>query len=189
MSEVAIVIGRTPDLVGSLWTDDLLQSLDGCRWPIAVHQTWDFELSTIKWATRQNLAEFVFLPASTVVKDLAVFDRAFGEYAGKSVNLGGVQEGYRFRMYLGKYLTRSVLTLGVPPVTSKWGAVQQECVWCETYARQEECVGGLATVGGNLDHTDVFEDRHGRLNMVVGNEYLQRYKGTWDPAMIRERTA
>lgn len=180
----AIVIGRTPDESGALWAEDLLHSLEGGCWPIEVHQTWGFELATIGWAA-ERLQEFVFLPASTVVKDLALFDVAFGDLAGKSINLGGVQGGNRFRMYLGKYLASSVRAIGVPTVNSKWDAVMLEDSWGEAYAQAEETAGRLASLGGPLDHTEVFEERHGRLNMVVENEFLRRYKGTWDARQIQ----
>ena len=187
---VAVVIGRTPDDAGAAWTADLLASLDGCAWPVEVNQTWDFELATIAWAAR-HLDEFVFLPAATVVKDLAVFDLAFGDLAGKSVNLGGVQQGYRFRMYLGKYLASSVLELGIPTVTSKAMAVEQELRWGEDYAQQEEHAGRFAELGGSFQISDATSEgqveRHGRTNLVVENQYLRRYQGTWNTSMIRER--
>jgi hypothetical protein len=181
----AIVVGRTPDESGALWAEDLLESLEGGIWPVVVRQTWDFELSSIGWAAG-CFDEFVFLPASTIVKDLSLFDIAFEEMAGQSVNLGGVQQGYRFRMFLGKFLASSVVQLGVPHITTKSEAVQQEILWGEAYAKQEETAGRLQSLGGPLDHTDKFIDRHGRNNMVVQNEFLIRFKGTWDSSMIRE---
>lgn len=184
------MIGATPDEVGVGWTCDLLDSLTGSPYDVIVHQTWDFELSTINYVvTEPELAEveeFIFLPQSTVVKDLDLLRICFEEHAGYSVNLANAQ-GFHFRMYLGKYLRDSVLELGVPEVRSKWDAVHQELTWGSAYFAQEFHADRLVDVGGNLEHTDVFEQRHGRLNMVVENEYLRRYKGTWDVAMIRER--
>lgn len=171
----AIVVGAVD--ATSPWLADLRASLAGCRWPVDVHVTRDWELHSIGYgALRWD--EFVFLPESTIVRDLDVFERCFVEHAGRSVNLGTAQ-GLRFRMYLGKYRAAAVGTLGVPWVGGKGEAIQQEVTWCTAYAEAEAAAGLLADVGGPMEHTDVREDRHGRVNMVVGNEYLVRYKGTW----------
>lgn len=179
----AIVIGATPD--GLPWVSDLMASLKGCRWPIEVHETWDFELSTIAWAG-QRYDEFVFLPQTTEVLDQRLFELCFLTHRGRSVNLGTAQE-MQFRMYLGKYRADALNQIAIPRVTSKREAVHWEVVWCKGYAWAEATRDRLVSVGGPLEHSDVFEQRHGRLNMVVENEFLRRLKGTWDVSMIKER--
>lgn len=180
-----IVIGRTPDETGAEWTKELLASLEDCQYPIQIHETWDFELATIAWAA-ERFPEFVFLPASTIVKNLSVFMLCFEVYKHKSVSLG--QQGVpRFRMYLGKYLASSVKAMAPPPVTTKLEAIHQEDRWCEQYAINEDAHDRLVILGGPMNHTETFVDKHGRQNMVVENEFLRRFKGTWRLDMIQER--
>ena len=174
---VAVVIGATRG--DSPWLADLLPTLDGCRWPVVVHLTRGFELATIGWAA-EWFDEYVFLPESSRVLDLTVFDRCFGDHAGVSVSLGRAQGG-EFRMYLGKYLAASVRALGVPSVGSKEEAVQYEGgAWCGRYREREEAARRFARVGGPMEHTNEFVERHGRVNMIVRNEHLERWKGSWD---------
>jgi len=174
----AIVVGTTG--WDSPWLHELGLSLVGVEWPVVVHVTRDWELATIGWAAG-HFQEFVFLPQSTVVLDPAVFDRCFRECAGSSVDLGTAQ-GKRFQMYLGKYRSEAVLAGGVPVVADKRAAVAYELTWCAEYAARES--RQLVSVGSPLEHTEVFEDRHGRRNMVVENEYLRRYKSCWDGASL-----
>ncbi len=168
---VAVVIGAAT--ADSPWLADCLASLDGCRWPVVTHITADWELATIGWAA-ERYDEFVFLPESTVVLDQSVFDECFERWAGRSVNLGTAQ-GMVFRMYLGKYVSEVVREVGVPEVHGKEEAIRYEVEWCVRYAEAAPYV----SLGGPLEHTEVREERHGRVNMVVSNEYLRRYKGTW----------
>lgn len=170
----AVVVGATPD--GDAWVDDLLASLGDCPWPVEVHRTREWELATIAWAARR-WDEYVFLPQSTVVLAARLFERAFTEHAEWSVSLASAQKR-SFRMYLGKYRSAAVVELGVPTVPDKAAAIHQETAWCGDYATLEAGRQRLVSIGGPLDHTDRLEHRHGRLNMVVENEYLRRWKGT-----------
>jgi hypothetical protein len=174
VTRAAVVIGAVSE--DSPWLPALLDSLDGCRWPVVVNYTRDWELATIAWAARKY-DEFIFLPESTVVLDQAYIDRCFTAEAGHAVNLGTAQ-GMKFRMYLGKYVAENVQMVGVPPVASKMQAIEQEVHWCVRYAKFEER-RGLTSLGGPLEHTDVREWKHGRENMVVENEWLRKWKGTW----------
>lgn len=168
----AIVIGAThPD---SPWMTDLKASI-----PLAAPaEVWasitpKFELSSIRWAS-ERFEEFVFLPESTLVLDPTVFDRCFGEFAGMSVDLANQPD----TMYLAKF--RSAAVHDVPEVHDKLEAVRYEREWMGAYLAAEEAAGKLAHLGRPMLHSNVFEERHGRLNMVVENEYLRRYKGAWD---------
>ena len=177
------MIGTTPDR--SPWLADCLRSLEGCRWPVHWFYTYRYELATITWAARR-FDEFVFMPHSTEVLDQRVFDLCFEEHRGKSVNLGTAQ-GLPFRMYLGKYLGDVVQAMGTPDVRTKAEAVHHEVYWCGFYGFHEHQCHRLAHVGGPMEHTNNFVRRHGRINMLCENEYLRRYKATWDPAMVRDR--
>ncbi len=179
---VAIVIGSVSR--DSPWLADCVHSLVGCHYPVHAHFTRQFELDTIGWAAKQ-FDEFVFLPESTVVLDQQVFDWCFEEFKGSSVNLGTAQ-GLRFRMYLGKYRAEPVNMMGVPEVRDKWDAVNFESSWCLAYASLEAAAGRLVDFGGPLEHTTNFVERHGRRNMVVENEYLRRFKGSYDHPSVEQ---
>ncbi len=169
---VAVVIGAVSR--ESPWLIDCLASLDGCGWPVMVNVTVNWELTTIDWASWQY-DEFVFLPESTVVLDQAVFDRCFGDYAGRSVSLAWAQGG-PFRMYMGKYRSEVVRRAGVPTVRSKYEAIAYEWDWGQRYSAAD---GAVVNLGAPLEHTDRFVEKHGRTNMVVANEFFERFKAHW----------
>jgi hypothetical protein len=78
-------------------------------------------------------------------------------------------------MYLGKYRSDLLRNMSFPDITHKGDAVRFEGNWMEAYVAQEPDYVTL----GNLPHSEVFVERFGRLNMVVENQWLRRWKGSW----------
>lgn len=168
----AIVIGTY--FGRELWAADCVDSLKGyTRYPvITVNIPW--ELNVIKWVFDQTLIdEFLFLQDSVVVKDYAWIDHTFN-YPG-SVSLT-IKKPYF--MYLGKYTRADLYGMKFPEVRNKREAVTNESKWTSLYT--------LTTKKylWDLDDTDVYETRHGRLNKVIENDHIIKYKGTWSPEMI-----
>jgi hypothetical protein len=163
-----IVIGAQS---GGPWLKDLLRSLHGCGYPRSIVLTHEWELEAIKQGA-ELYEEFVFLPQSTIVTDNALWDIVFKDYKGTGVSLSNTPGP--FGMYIGKYKSAIVKHIGCPYIPSKEEAIRQEILWCNRYAYQEYYVP-LA----DMPHSEVFEERHGRLNMVTENKWLRRYKGSW----------
>jgi len=151
------------------WAEDCRRSIKGAS--VAIVYSTGFELSVIGEAARQ-FSEFIFLPDSTEVLDpLDLVERCFSHH--RSVSLS--QFPAPFGMYLGKYRSDHVQQLGVPLVPDKVAAVRYETEWTRQYAS----IAAYENLG-NLPHSNTFEQRHGRLNMVCENRWLRRYKASWD---------
>jgi hypothetical protein len=174
-----IVIGACPD--GSSWLDDLLASINtfGLE-PIVVDKTWDFELHSITLGA-ERFREFAFLPYSTLVLDNSLWEIVFDKYKGTSVSLS--QSPVPFGYYMGKYLSSVVKEVGCPRIRNKAEAIGNESQWTAKYVKAT----GPYMALGDLPHSEVFEEKNGRLNMVVENQWLRRYKSCWDgPSQNRE---
>lgn len=168
-----IVIGTSKGR--DCWRKDCLASLVRDIGKVQIHVFYSdaFELSVIYRAAKL-FDSFIFVPDSTIFLDTkTLLDKCFDEYAGLSVSLS--QFPNAFGMYLGKYMSAEVLSLQQPSVVTKLDAVRYESEWCKQYAALH-----AYKELGNLPHSNVFEQRHGRLNMVCENEYLRRYKGSWN---------
>lgn len=166
----AVVIATTAGR--SMWLADCLASLDGyTRYPIVVVNQYDFELGKIKWVyDHTDIDEFLFLQDSVVVKEYAWIDEVF-DYEG-SVSLCRQP----FFMYLGKYTRSGLSSVSLPLIHTKRDAIMHENSWTQEYVQK---AGNVAYLWP-LQDGSVFTERHGRRNMVLENEHLIKYKGTWD---------
>lgn len=165
-----IVIGSTPDDVGREWLSDLLKSVNTI-YPVVIDWTYGFELHSIALGS-ELFDEFVFLPQSTIIINNALWMVVFEQCRGKAVSLSNTPSV--FGMYLGKYLSEDVKKTTIPTVISKDDAIQREITWTADYASRRAYFPLC-----DMPHTDVFEYRHGRKNMVTENLWLRRYKGSW----------
>lgn len=178
MEPAGIVIGAARDRSG--WLAGLLATVD-TDYPVVIDWTWEFELHSIALGAR-SFQEFVFLPYSTEVLDNGLWGLVFDRYQGTAVSLS--QTPGPFGMYMGKYLADDVGRLGCPTVPSKEAAVELEVDWCRGYAELHRYV-----TLGDLPHSGIFVERHGRLNMVVENAWLRRFKGSWDVDSVDREVA
>lgn len=131
-----------------------------------------YELGKIRWIyDHTDIDQFLFLQDSVVVKDMLWIDDIFSH--DESVSLSHKH----FFMYMGKYTRKDLAKVDFPEVRTKSKAVRYEDEWTSKYA--PDCPSLWP-----LYDTDVFEQRNGRLNMVLENEHIVKYKGTWHPSMI-----
>lgn len=173
----AIVIGTSKGREG--WLGDCLASLAGVDLPVTALYSEDFELSVIAWAA-ELYDEFIFVPDSTIfLRPGELVEECFTHRLHLGVSLS--QFPGPFGMYLGKYVSAVVRAVGVPYVADKVAAVRYETVWTRQYAAEAPW-----EPLGTLGHTDVFEERHGRLNMVCENHWLRRYKASWDGSTMMQ---
>ena len=82
-----------------------------------------------------------------------------------------------FGMYLGIYSRATLDKVGIPVAQSKEDAIRHEVEWHLDYCRNESVEVMFPEL---TDHNAKgTEEHHGRINLVLENDYLIKYKGTW----------
>jgi len=173
-----IVIGsttRTKD-----WLQNCLNSFGNYnKYPIIVVVNDDFELGKLKWVYENtDIDEFFLLHDTVEIKDTSLFDLAFNYEGSFALSKQPVQMG----MFLGKYRREILNKMIIPTTKTKMEAVMQECAFNQEYSILE---AKMATIFKPLVNTDVFEEKFGRNNMVLENDYIKKYKGTWSLEMVK----
>lgn len=161
------------------WLEQCLESLEGyTRYPKLVTMSGDWELGKIKNASESMVIdEFIFLQDSMVIKDYKWIDEAFDYH-------GSVSIGWRpFFMYLGKYKTDILRSIEIPKVNNKLDAVNYEYTWPLEYIKADPSTKHIFT---DLTDTNIFLEKFGRMNMVLENDQLIKYKGTWSLDMVKD---
>lgn len=159
------------------WLADIQDNLEGYdKYPVKYNITDRFELATVKQAlVSTDWDEFLFLPDSTIIKDFELFDIVFDKHKGKSVSL--VQHPDIGGMYLMKYRREVLEKMGdIPIAENKAMAVYWEIVFHAYYAGIDK---NVVILFPDIKHTDIMVERHGRINMVMGNKYFEKWKGDW----------
>lgn len=177
MTKQGIVVGATPGRTP--WLVDMLASLDTGHYPVLVINTWDFEIAVFQEAV-EHFDEFVFLPMTCIVKDNSLWYHMF-EGERQSISLSNTP--CPFGMFFGKYLSEDVREIGFPPCANKFEAILQERAWTEKYA-------ALRPYKAFADLPDSwrFENKYGRKNMVVENQWMKKWKGSWDLSSAQKDT-
>ena len=172
----------TSDETSSFYRD-CLSSLENLNYPKITHRNTkknnSFEIGGIITGMEQ-FDEFALLHDTLFIKDLSIFDVVFNKYKNKSVSFGK-----SYFMYLGKYRTEVLLRMKLPIVKTKRQAVGQEFIFTENYIKNEE-PEKYVELWSDFKNTDQFIVKHGRNNMLIENDYLVKYKGTWKPEMIQD---
>jgi hypothetical protein len=134
-----------------------------------------YELGKIEWVMQNTKADrFLFLQDSWLIKD----DHFFTLLDGLSGSVAITSDPFYFGCYAGVYERAVIEQIGIPVTTGKRDAIAQEIEWHKSYV----AVSGEPTVlfpeltDANSTRQ---EERHGRTNLVLENNYLVKYKGTW----------
>jgi hypothetical protein len=156
-----VVIGSHPD---SPWLNDCLKTIPTDR-PVEVHRTGGYEIAALRTGIL-HFDRFLFLQDSCEVLDPAFWNII--DNTTPTWLFGGPP------MYLGVY-HRNDLEQAIgdaPQVMDKAGSIAWEgalpkrlnygCLWPEV-----------------SDATGRHEDRNGRLNLVLENNLLRKWKGSW----------
>lgn len=172
-----IVVGTAPGR--EAWLKDCLESLKGSKYPVVWTEEYSYELGKIRWAYEHtNFDDILFIQDSCVIHDLKLLDMVFGYEGSVSIT----NHPTLFGCYLGKY-RREVLTRSkIPVVLTKAESVRQETSWTVKYAALDSTINLFDDF--DVPEKHFFEQRHGRNNLVLRNEYLTKYKGTWSPEQI-----
>ena len=164
------VIGSSPDR--QAWLADCSASLG--REHIAV-VSYGYELAKIAWVMENTSVDrFFFLQDSWQVKTPAFWD-LLDQFEG-SVAL--TRDPYFFGCYAGVYERSVVDRIGTPVVKDKQDSILLEIDWHRRYveASVEPTVLFPELTDKNAAGVVV---KHGRENLVLENEFVRKFKGTW----------
>jgi hypothetical protein len=137
--------------------------------------SYGFELGKIAWVmANTNADRFLFLQDSWVVKD-EDFWGLLDEYTG---SVAITSDPYFYGCYAGVYERTVIEQIGIPVISDKRDAIAHEIDWHKRYV---EVAGKPAVLFPELTDANSTrqEERHGRMNLVLENQYLVKYKGTW----------
>lgn len=139
-----------------------------------------YDPGAVVWAMKnlQPTDEFMVLHDSCVVKDNKLFDVLFSGYYEDSVALSN--HPTLMGMFLGKYRMQVALQLEPPIAKDKMHAVDLEETWNRSYCALEQPI----LMEQPLTTSNIFVEKHGRQNMVLGNRWIKKYKGAWSRNQI-----
>ncbi len=173
---VPIVISTGMGRAG--WLGDCLESILRERVTVCRPRTGG-ELGAIRMIYEStHWPRWLMLQDSTVVVDQELFNIV------DRIN-GPLLVAPRPSMYLAVYERQVLHAVGIPDVPAgadRELAISHETEWMDAYVAAAQDQGFEVPVLFPL-FGDQFasrtEQRHGRLNLVLENEYLRKYKGTW----------
>lgn len=171
MSEkIPIVIATTPGRGN--WLNQCLESI-GDRQVIVVSD-YSYELGKINWIfNNTTIDRFLLLQDSVVVKKQEFFDLL--EQYPKSLAISDCP--ILFGMYLGIYSRETLSKINIPIPKSKDEAIHYEQCWSKEYCATEEVPLLFNDFKDQLNKGT--KDHFGRINLILENDYLIKYKGTW----------
>jgi hypothetical protein len=167
---VLVVIGSSPDR--QKWLADCSGSIK--REHIAVVNT-GYELGKIRWVIENTTADrFLFLQDSWLIKDEGFWDLLEAHSGSVAIN----SDPYYFGCYAGVYERSVIEQIGVPVMADKREAILNEIDWHKAYV---EIAGEPTVLFPDLTDNNATGTvkRHGRINLVLENDYIAKYKGTW----------
>lgn len=162
----------------SPWLNDLLNSIE-TTYPVIVSNHEGWVMDSIRLAFENTpFDEIFFLNTSMVVKDNSIWDLVFKTHAGRSVAVGD-----KFLMHLGKYRREIADRVPYPKINGKLDEVTLgEFGWTREYIKLEP---NYVTIDPMTDTFEAFEEKHGRRNMILENQYFKKWKATWHTDMIK----
>ncbi len=164
-----------------VWLNECLKSVKGVKYKVeVVVDLTFFELGTIKYAYDKGYDEFFYMHDSCVVKDKKIFDFMFNDLKGSSVCVSN-HPGL-FGMYIGKYTRKDLERVKLFIPKDKMDAVENEVTWTNEYASKADSV---IMMNPPLRDGYNFVNKNGRLNMKLENDYMIKYKATWNRSMIK----
>lgn len=163
------VIGTSPDR--SEWAADCLASVPGESLVVSVP---GYELAKLQWVVENTILDrFLFVQDSVIVSP-GLYER-LKAFDG-SVAL--MSDPVQFGCYLGVYERDVLKTVGIPDIRSKREAVEAEIWWTKAYCAE---AGDVPVLFSELSDKNAKREvvHHGRNNLVLENDFLIKYKGTW----------
>jgi hypothetical protein len=158
--------------------------LNSLSYPLIYAQHTDWETGVIAYIhTIFQPEHFIYLHDSIEIKDTTLFDLSF-----KHPN--SVYYFHRFMSYMGKYKRTTLNKIQITQSYSK----QQACInedkdaleQYNSFMWQYFKIETPHWLFPGLNDTNIFEEKFGRKNMILENQYLKKYKGHWNWSMIKE---
>lgn len=150
------------------------QALDSVPGDCVVVSGGGYEIGKLRWIVENTSVErFLFLQDSVLVSP-ALY-ALLSDFDG-SVAL--LSDPVPFGCYLGVYERDILLRVGFPNICSKREAVDAEISWTSAYCRE---AGNVPVLFPELRDSNAVRHavRHGRENLVLENEFMTKFKGTW----------
>lgn len=163
------VIGTSPDR--AKWACDALGATVGDAVLVSVP---GFELGKIRWIIENtNIERFLFIQDSVLLSEAF-----YGRLSAFEGSVALLSDPRPFGCYLGVYERDVLLEVGFPHIGSKLEAVQAEIWWTAEYCAT---AGEVPVLFPEVKDSNPLRVEHlfGRDNLVLGNEYFTKYKGTW----------
>lgn len=155
---------------GSPWLGECLDSI-GDTYPVLVCDgKTTFDPMGFYYAKQHNLDEFILWHDSAIVKNPDLFELFFSIPGHVTLMKGGL-------MCMGKYVTTELPELPEQPMT-KHQAVDFESNYMHYLP--------ATVLFPDLTDQNKFEDKNGRKNMVIENDFFRKYKGSWSIQQINE---
>ena len=167
---VPIVICTVP--TRNNWLLDCLSSINR---EVVVLSDFTNELGKISWMVKNtNFDRFLFLQDSVVIKNDLFFDKMFAHDGSVSVN----QCPKKYGSFMGIWERKVLLETGIPVAKNRKEVIDLEFNWTPKYCA---AAGSVPVVFPELHDYNASEIvmRHGRKNLVLENDYIVKYKGTW----------
>ena len=179
----AIIVSTAPGMES--WLDQCLKSLRPVRGiPVIIYRntlgTGEGE-SLRQAALYTQYDEVIFLHDTMELLDPRLIDYCFTEHAGKSIGFMG---GLDFGMNSGKFkpaVLRQMRETVLRVPKDKQEATDMEFGFGAEYQRYEP---EAFVMPDPLLDRPVFERRFGRVNMVLENRYLRKWKGCWNRQLV-----
>lgn len=165
-----IVIGTSPDRAEWLEASSGSINLEHI-----IVSNWGYELNKIQWVIENTTAErFLFLQDSWVIKN-ANFFTLLDQHKG---SIALTQDPYFFGCFAGVYERGIIEQIGIPEINTKLEAVLAEKWWHEAYVN---AAGAPTVLFPELTDENSTQTifHNGRENLILENEYVMKYKGTW----------
>lgn len=163
------VIGTSPDR--AKWACDALGATVGDAVLVSVP---GFELGKIRWIIENtNIERFLFIQDSVLLSEAF-----YGRLSAFEGSVALLSDPRPFGCYLGVYEREILERMEFPEIHTKREAVEAEIWWTEAYVRE---AGGVPVLFPELSDRNAkrHEMRHGRENLVLENEFMTKFKGTW----------
>ena len=165
-----IIIGTAPGR--EAWLADCLASIPG---DVIVVRCDGYEPGKIKWVLdHTNIDRFWFLQDSVVIHDPTFLTVGLNVTGATSLCACPREYG----SFMGVYDRHILEQVGIEPAQTKADAIAMEISWTSAYV---QAAGGCAVMFPDLSDANAtgIEPRHGRENLVLSNEAITKYKGTW----------
>lgn len=182
MESKAIVIGT--DYGREKWIANVLRTLESVPYQVMALTQGRYELGKIRWVYEHtDLEEFLFVHDTMEFKRIDWLEEVFAY----PFSVALTNKPCMFGMYLGKYQRKVLKHVPIPEVKTKEESVYYESHWTNEYFKVDPAAKVLWP---GLDDQPMSEHRFvevfDRPNLVLENECIIKYKGTWNLNQAQE---